>query len=78
MRRSFPNIVGVHRARSLLAAAPNPPSSGRRCRGLELDPLYVDVMLRRYEAVARRPAILETTGETHIELAARRRPDSAT
>jgi DNA modification methylase len=53
-------------------------STGRRCRGLELDPLYVDVMLRRYEAVARRPAILETTGETHIELAARRRPDSAT
>src|SRR5499427_5735011 len=51
-------------------------STGRRCRGLELDPLYADVMLRRYEAVTRRPAILETTGETHIELAARRRPDS--
>jgi DNA modification methylase len=53
-------------------------STGRRCRGLELDPLYVDVMLRRYEAVTRRLAILETTGETYTELAARRRPDSAT
>ena len=53
-------------------------STGRRCRGLELDPLHVDVMLRRYEAVTRRPAILETTGETYTELAAGRRPDSAT
>jgi DNA modification methylase len=53
-------------------------STGRRCRGLELDPLYVDVMLRRYEAVTRRPAILETTRETYTELGARRRPDSAT
>jgi DNA modification methylase len=53
-------------------------STGRRCRGLELDPLYVDVMLRRYEAVTRRPAILETTGETYTELAARQRPGSAT
>jgi DNA modification methylase len=47
--------------------------TGRRCRGLELDPLHVDVMLRRYEAVTRRPAILETTGETYTELAAGRR-----
>jgi len=35
-------------------------------------------MLRRYEAVTRRPAILETTGETYTELAAGRRPDSPT
>ena len=53
-------------------------TTGRRCRGLELDPLYVDVMLRRYEAVTRRPAIVETTGETYTELRARRRPGSAT
>jgi DNA modification methylase len=24
--------------------------SGRLCRGVELDPLYVDVIIRRYEA----------------------------
>jgi DNA modification methylase len=50
--------------------------TGRRCRGLELDPLYVDVMLRRYEAVTGRPAVLESTGETFAELAARRRRDA--
>jgi DNA modification methylase len=50
-------------------------STGRRCRGLELDPLYVDVILRRYEAVTTRPAVLESTGETYAELAGRRRRD---
>ena len=46
--------------------------TGRRCRGVELDPLYVDVILRRYEAVTRRQAVLESTGETYAELALRR------
>jgi DNA modification methylase len=50
--------------------------SGRKCRGIELDPLYIDVVLRRYEAVTKRPAILESTGETYAELAVRRRPNS--
>ena len=54
--------------------------TGRRCRGLELDPLYVDVILRRYEAFAGKPAILRETGETFAELSERRlregeRPD---
>jgi hypothetical protein len=39
--------------------------TGRRCHGVELDPLYVDVILRRYEAIAGRSAILESTGETY-------------
>jgi DNA modification methylase len=47
-------------------------NTGRCCRGLELDPLYVEVILRRYEAVTRQAAVLETTGETYAELAARR------
>jgi DNA modification methylase len=46
--------------------------TGRRCRGLELDPLYVEVILRRYEAVTGQAAVLEATGETYAELAARR------
>jgi len=50
--------------------------TGRRCRGLELDPLYVDVIVRRYEAVTGRPAVLECTGETYAELALRRQLDS--
>jgi DNA modification methylase len=50
--------------------------TGRHCRGLELDPLYVEVILRRYEAVTKRPAVLESTGETYAELAARRQRDA--
>jgi DNA modification methylase len=50
--------------------------TGRRCRGVELDPLYVDVILRRYEAVTGRPAVLESTGETFDELAVRRSRDA--
>jgi DNA modification methylase len=57
---------------TLLAAE----KTGRRCRGLELDPLYVDVTLRRYEAVTGRPAVLESTGETFAELAERRQRDA--
>jgi DNA modification methylase len=47
--------------------------TGRRCRGVELDPRYVEVILRRYEAVTGQPAVLESTGETFAELAVRRR-----
>jgi len=43
--------------------------SGRRCRGVELDPLYVDLIIRRYETVIGLYAILEETGETYAELA---------
>jgi hypothetical protein len=53
-----------------------PIKTGRRCRGLELDPLYVDVILRRYEAASGRPAVLESTGETYAELAERRQCDA--
>ena len=46
--------------------------TGRRCRGVELDPLYVELILRRYEAVTGQPAVLESTGETYAELTVRR------
>jgi DNA modification methylase len=45
----------------------------RRCCGVELDPLYVDVIVRRYEAVTGHQATLESTGETLATLAVRRR-----
>jgi hypothetical protein len=46
--------------------------TGRVCRGVELDPLYVDVIVRRYEAATGEPAVLVETGETFEALAARR------
>jgi DNA modification methylase len=46
--------------------------TGRCCRGLELDPRYVDVILRRYYEVAGREPVLRETGETILKLAERR------
>jgi DNA modification methylase len=47
-------------------------ATGRVCRGVELDPLYVDVIVRRYQAITGRVAVLGATGETFEALAARR------
>ena len=46
--------------------------TGRVCRGVELDPLYVDVIVRRYEAATGNAAVLVETGETYHELKGRR------
>lgn len=46
--------------------------TNRVCRGVELDPLYIDVIVRRYEAVSGELSILVETGETFGELAERR------
>jgi len=46
--------------------------TGRCCRGLELDPRYVDVILRRYHEITGHLGILRETGETVLELAERR------
>jgi DNA modification methylase len=54
---------------SMLIAA---HKTGRVCRGLELDPLYVDVIVRRYEAHSGEAAVLVETGETFEALAMRR------
>ena len=51
--------------------------TGRICRGVELDPLYVDVIVRRYEAATGKAAILVETGETFEALAARRAAEAA-
>ena len=51
--------------------------AGRVCRGVELDPLYVDVIIQRYEVATGKAAILTETGETFAELAARRAMETA-
>jgi DNA modification methylase len=38
--------------------------SGRRCYGLELDPLYVDIIIRRWQRQTGLEAIHEETRET--------------
>jgi DNA modification methylase len=51
--------------------------TGRICRGVELDPLYVDVIVRRYEAATGNGAVLVETGETFEALATRREHEGA-
>jgi DNA modification methylase len=46
--------------------------TGRCCCGVELDPLYIDVTLRRYQSETGRSAVLEATGEKFVELSERR------
>jgi DNA modification methylase len=57
--------------------------TGRVCRGVELDPLYADVIVRRFEAMTGETSLLAGTGERFVDLEARRtqettklRPDS--
>jgi DNA modification methylase len=40
----------------------------RRCRGIDLDPLYVDVAIRRWQAMTGQDAILASTGQSFAEL----------
>ena len=54
---------------STVIAAEN---TGRVCRGIELDPLYADVIIRRYEENAGAAVILAESGETFETVAARR------
>jgi DNA modification methylase len=46
--------------------------TGRVCRGIELDPIYADVIIRRFEAATGVPAVFEESGELFTDLAARR------
>jgi DNA modification methylase len=45
---------------------------GRRCFGLDCDPAYVDVAVRRWQAFTKGDAILEGDGRTFDEIAAER------
>jgi DNA modification methylase len=44
--------------------------TGRRARLIEIDPLYCDVIVRRWQAETGRQAVLEATGETFDAVAA--------
>ena len=46
--------------------------TGRRGYGVEIDPQYCDVTIRRLGAVCGLHAVLEATGETFEEIASRR------
>jgi DNA modification methylase len=51
---------------------------GRRVYGIECDPAYVDVAIRRWQAFTRSEAILEETGQTLQEVQAVRSKEAAT
>jgi DNA modification methylase len=51
--------------------------TGRVCRGVELDLLYVDVIVRRYETATGKPAVLIETGEAFDLLAGRKSREAA-
>jgi DNA modification methylase len=48
-------------------------ATGRTCLGVELDPLYVDLIIHRYEGATGRAALLVETGERYVDLTARRK-----
>jgi DNA modification methylase len=45
---------------------------GRRGFGLEMDPLYLDVAVRRWQNYTKRDAVLAATGQTFDEVASER------
>ena len=46
--------------------------TGRRCFGMELEPKYVDVAIRRFTKMTGESAFLESTGESFDEIKAKR------
>lgn len=51
--------------------------TGRRGYGIELDPLYGDVVLTRLAKIARQAPVLATTGQSFAEIAAERSSETA-
>ena len=52
--------------------------TGRVCHGMEIDPLYVDTIIRRWQAFTGRQAIHAGTGLTFSDLQAERNPAPGT
>jgi DNA modification methylase len=46
--------------------------AGRVCHAIELDPIYVDVAVRRWQAFTGKAATLEESGESFSSVADRR------
>jgi DNA modification methylase len=59
-------------AGSTLIAAEN---TGRVCCGIEADPFTVDVIIRRYQVLTGKAAIMADPSETFEQIAARRDDD---
>ncbi len=51
--------------------------TGRVCYGIELDPLYTDVIVRRFEAATGIASILAATGERFVDLETQRAREAA-
>jgi DNA modification methylase len=49
---------------------------GRRAFCIEIDPVYVDVAIRRWQRFTGKDAVLETTGQTFDEISAARQNQS--
>jgi DNA modification methylase len=52
--------------------------TGRRARIAELDPVYVDRIVRRWQAYANDDAVLKTTGESFEQVVRRRQAERLT
>jgi DNA modification methylase len=50
-------------------------TTGRFCLSIEIDPLYVDVAIRRWQAFTGQRAVLQTNGQAFEAVAAERQPD---
>jgi DNA modification methylase len=51
--------------------------TGRRCYGLEIDPLYVDTIVRRWQTFTRDDALHARTGKSFREMEAKRGENDA-
>jgi DNA modification methylase len=51
--------------------------TGRVCRGLEISPAYVDVILRRWQAFTGRTAMHQALGQSFDERAGRHEQDQS-
>jgi len=50
----------------------NPPTTGRVCHGIELNPAYIDVAVQRWQQFTGEAAELAETGEPFSDLKAKR------
>jgi hypothetical protein len=78
-------LTGKTTAKSGLDALPGAPAerTGRRARGIEINPCYIDVAIKRWQDYAGKAATLAATGQTFEEIAdergntQKRAPDTA-
>jgi DNA modification methylase len=52
--------------------------TGRKCFGIEIDPVYVDVAVCRWEKFTKKVAVLESCGRSFIEMSSERRSPEST